>query len=128
MLSQRTAHTAIPVSDLDRAAQWYEEKLGLKPLWKKSVGILYGGPGGGQLQIYPSAEAGQAPQTLIGWETQSIESDVAELKTAGVVFEEYDTPEIKTVGSIATIDNVKAAWFRDPDGNILSMVQFPDWG
>jgi len=128
MLSQRPAHTAIPVDDLDRAAQWYEETLGLKPIWKKSVGILYGGPGGWRLQIYPSAEAGQAPQTLIGWETATIESDVAELKAAGVDFEEYDTPEIKTVDSVATIDNVKAAWFRDPDGNILSLVQFPDWG
>ena len=128
MLSRLAAHTTIPVDDLDVAAKWYEETLGLTPIWKESVGVLYSGPGGWRLQIYPSAQAGQAPQTLIGWETQTIEADVAELKAAGVDFEEYDTTEIKTVDSVATIDNVKAAWFRDPDGNILSLVQFPDWG
>jgi len=127
MLTKRTAHTAIPVDNLDQAAHWYEGTLGLTPIWKKSVGVMYGGDGW-RLQIYPSSQAGQAPQTLIGWETSSIEADVAELKAAGADFEEYDTAEIKTVDSVATIDNVKAAWFRDPDGNILSLVQFPDWG
>jgi hypothetical protein len=58
------------------------------------------------------------------WMTHDIEADVAELKARGVVFEEYDTPQVKTVKSVATIGQSKGAWFKDSEGNLLALGQF----
>ncbi len=58
-----------------------------------------------------------------GWQTDDITAEVAELKSRGVVFEEYDMPGLKTVNSIATIGSNRAAWFKDSEGNILGIVQ-----
>ena len=58
-----------------------------------------------------------------GWQTDDIESSVSELKGRGVVFEEYDMPGFTTVNSIAAIGPSYAAWFKDSEGNILSIAQ-----
>ncbi len=62
--------------------------------------------------------------TQVAWTTHAIEAEVADLKGRGVVFEEYDTPDLKTVQSVATIGPSKAAWFKDSEGNLLALVQF----
>ena len=126
MLSDLRVHTTIPVLDLDRAMRWYEEKLGFKPIWKRAVGAMYEAGDGTRFQLYPTPNAGQAPQTVMGLSTGQIEADVRELKARGVAFEVYDLPDLKTVDSIATADNVRAAWFRDSEGNILGLAQFPE--
>jgi hypothetical protein len=59
----------------------------------------------------------------MGWETDDIEQEVAALKARGVVFEEYDTPNLKTVAGIATAGPIRAAWFKDSEGNLLGLVQ-----
>jgi hypothetical protein len=59
----------------------------------------------------------------MGWETKDIEKEVADLRARGVVFEEYDYPNLKTVNGIATTGPGKAAWFKDSEGNILGLVQ-----
>jgi hypothetical protein len=61
----------------------------------------------------------------MGFSTDDIEGDVAALKRSGVVFEEYDFPTLKTVDGIATRGDVRSAWFKDSEGNILALVQFP---
>jgi hypothetical protein len=58
------------------------------------------------------------------WLMEDVESEVATLKARGVVFEEYDLPSLKTVNSIATIGPGKGAWFKDSEGNLLSLAQF----
>ena len=126
MLSDLRVHTTIPVLDLDRAMRWYEEKLGFKPIWKRAVGAMYEAGDGTRFQLYPTPNSGQAPQTVMGLSTGQIEADVRELKERGVAFEEYDLPILRTVDSIATVDNVRAAWFRDSEGNILGLAQFPE--
>ncbi len=60
------------------------------------------------------------------WTTNDIEADVARLKARGVVFEEYDTPDLKAVNGVATIGQSKGAWFKDSEGNLLALGQF-DW-
>lgn len=64
--------------------------------------------------------------TAAGWEVEDIEKEVAELRSHGVVFEEYDLPGIKTVNGIAVIGNEKAAWFKDSEGNILNIAEVLD--
>ena len=126
MLNNRRTHTTIPAADIDRAVRWYEEKLGWKPTRRSPGGVSYGTLEDTRFVIYPSPNAGKAPQTVMGFRIADIEADVQGLKQVGVVFEEYDLPGFKTVGSIATTGDVRAAWFRDSEGNILGIVQLAE--
>ena len=111
---------------MGRATRWYKEKLGFVPLWRSAAGAMYEAGDGSRFQIYPTPNAGKAPQTVMGFETPDIEGDVRSLKARGVVFEDYDLPNLKTIDSIATMGSVRAAWFRYSEGNIVSLVHFPD--
>jgi catechol 2,3-dioxygenase-like lactoylglutathione lyase family enzyme len=126
MLTERRVHTTIPAADMERAERWYEEKLGFKPIRKLPGGSFYRAGDNSQFTIYPTPIAGKAPQTIMGFNTPDVEAEVRELKARGVVFEEYDYPTLKTVNSIATMGQVKSAWFKDSEGNILGIVQIPD--
>lgn len=125
MLGNHRAFPTIPAGDLARARQWYEEKLGLKPASETVAGLVYALAGGTGFLLYPTEFAGKAPNTLMDFETDDVERDVAALKKKGVVFEDYDTPELKTVNSIVSFGDLKGAWFRDSEGNILSISNPP---
>jgi catechol 2,3-dioxygenase-like lactoylglutathione lyase family enzyme len=126
MLTERRVHTTIPAADMERAMRWYEEMLGFKPTRTLPGASIYRAADGTQFTLYPTPNAGKAPQTVMGFTSPDVETDVRELKARGVVFEEYDFPNLKTVDSIATMGPVRSAWFRDSEGNILGIVQFPD--
>lgn len=125
MLTKRIVHATIPAADIDRAIRWYEEKLGFTPQARPEGGAMYHAAEGTRFFVYPSDRAGEAPQTVMSFETNDLTHDVAELKNRGVVFEEYDQPGIKTIDSIATMGAVRGAWFRDSEGNIIGVVQEP---
>jgi catechol 2,3-dioxygenase-like lactoylglutathione lyase family enzyme len=122
MLSEYPTHTTIPTSDVERARGFYEETLGFSPQSVNPGGVFYES-GGSRFLIFPSAGAGTSEATAMGWQVDDIERVVAELKERGVSFEEYDMPGLKTENSIATTGPVRAAWMKDPDGNILGIVQ-----
>ena len=126
MIGERRVHSTIPVSDVDRAGAWYEEKLGVRLVTTLPSGRMYEAAAGTRFVLFPSPNAGASPNTLMGFDTPDIASDVRELKSRGVTFEEYDTPGFATVDSIATRGPIRSAWFRDPDGNILGVVQLPE--
>jgi len=113
----------IPVSDVIRARKFYEEKVGLKPKEQYAGGVIYECGDGSWVFMYPSAGAGTSKASTAFWEVDDVENEVAELKSRGVVFEEYDMPGIKTVNSIATGGGAKTAWFKDSEGNILAVSQ-----
>ncbi len=125
MLTERQVHTTIPVADLDRAMRWYEEKLGFKPSRVLEGGAMYRAGNDSRFILYPTPNAGKAPQTVMGFSTPDIEAELRDLKARGVVFEEYDLPGLKTVNSIAKTGPALAAWFRNSEGNILGVVQLP---
>jgi catechol 2,3-dioxygenase-like lactoylglutathione lyase family enzyme len=122
MLTNYKIHSTIPVHDLARARKYYADKLGLTVTREAPGGLVYEYNGTWFL-LYPSSGAGTAQHTVAGWAVDNIEAEVAELKTRGVVFEEYDLPTLKTVNSIATAGPNRAAWFKDSEGNILGVVQ-----
>jgi catechol 2,3-dioxygenase-like lactoylglutathione lyase family enzyme len=115
----------IPVSDVERAREFYEGKLGLTPgAESDDGGVDYACAEGTRIHVYPSpGAAGGSGATLAGWRTTEVEALVDELSARGVVFESYDTGTIKTnEKGIAEFGDTMSAWFKDPDGNILGVV------
>lgn len=117
------ATPTIAVSDIERAKKFYGETLGLKVNDERAAGVRYEAGGGSLVLVYPSQFAGTAKSTCMGFDVDDVEKAVGELRERGVVFEEYDLPGLKTIGGIAEIEGIKGAWFKDPDGNILSIGQ-----
>ena len=78
----------------------------------------------GLVELVPEY-AGTAQHTLGAFMVQDIDATVAELRGKGVTFEDYDLPGLKTVNGIAELGGIRGAWFKDPEGNILSVVQLP---
>ena len=113
----------IPVADLERARKFYEEKVGLTPKEVYAGGVIYECGGGTWVFMYPSQGAGTSKASTAFWAVEDVEKEVAELKSRGVVFEEYDMPGIKTENGIATGGGAKTAWFKDSEGNIMAISQ-----
>jgi catechol 2,3-dioxygenase-like lactoylglutathione lyase family enzyme len=121
MLGDVRFGAVIPVKSVARARQFYEGVLGVTPVRIQDREVIYRA-GGALFAIYETEAAGKAGHTLGTFGgVEDIESVVAELRRRGVVFEEYDMPGLKTVEGIADFGPEKVAWFRDPDGNILSI-------
>jgi catechol 2,3-dioxygenase-like lactoylglutathione lyase family enzyme len=121
MLGNRTVFPSIPASDIARAKRWYKEKLGLEPAEDRADGSFYRLGGGTGFLLYPTPNAGKAPNTLMGFNSSDLEADMQALRARGVVFEEYDFPGLKTVNGIAAIGDIRGAWFKDSEGNILAI-------
>jgi catechol 2,3-dioxygenase-like lactoylglutathione lyase family enzyme len=81
--------------------------------------VIYRCGGGTLLEVYERPTGGDAQHTLVSWSVSHIQAAVDQLRSRGVRFEEYDLPEVKTVDGIASTGDLREAWFRDPDGNIL---------
>jgi predicted enzyme related to lactoylglutathione lyase len=124
MLDQYPLGASLPASDIQRAKDFYQDTLGLKPSQEMGdEGAMYE-TGGAQFMVYPSTFAGTNQATAAAWLVPEIEAVVADLKSRGVTFEEYDMDDFKTVDGVATTpDGGKAAWFKDSEGNILGLFQ-----
>jgi len=118
-----SVYTTLPASDLGRAKRFYSEKLGLNPERELPAGVFYL-CGETRFFVYPTEGKPSGTHTQMDLRTTDIEATVAELKARGVVFEEYDMPGIKTISSVATFGKDKVAWFKDSEGNLLSIAQF----
>jgi catechol 2,3-dioxygenase-like lactoylglutathione lyase family enzyme len=124
MLSECPIHAALPATDVERARRFYADKLGLTPESEGPDGLFYRCGGGTWFLVFPSGGTASGTHTQMTWNTPDIEATVAELKARGVVFEEYDTPEVKTIDGVATLGQSKGAWFKDSEGNTLALGQF----
>jgi catechol 2,3-dioxygenase-like lactoylglutathione lyase family enzyme len=120
MLTNAAIATTIPVVDLNRAKAFYQDKLGLKTADDVPGGAMLEAGEGQRIYLY-EREPTKADHTVIGFHVDDVEKEVNELKGKGIVFEEYDMPNLKTENFIATIGTWKAAWFKDTEGNILSI-------
>jgi catechol 2,3-dioxygenase-like lactoylglutathione lyase family enzyme len=121
MLESSMAVPTIAVSDLGRARKFYEETLGLKFMDETPGGIRFQAGNGTWVFVYPSQYAGTNQATCMAFEVDDIQATVKDLRDRGVTFEEYDFPGLKTVDGIADLGQEKGAWFKDLDGNILSI-------
>ena len=123
MLQDSPLYAYIPARDVDRARKFYEDKLGFKAGQGVADGVLYEFGKGTACFLYPTPNAGTSRASQAFWQVEDIEREVAELKTRGVKFEEYDMPDMKGESSIYTGGGARAAWFKDSEGNILAVIQ-----
>ena len=111
----------LPVKDMARARRFYEEALGLVVVGAKPDGKFVSHCGGTELALFPKPEGTKAEHTALSFKVADIAAAIASLKKRGVVFEDYDLPGFKTVEHVCVLGSERAAWFRDPEGNILCL-------
>jgi catechol 2,3-dioxygenase-like lactoylglutathione lyase family enzyme len=122
-LSGARVGAAVAVSDMQRAREFYESQLGLTGGEDTADGgHTYPCGGGTELHIFPAAGAGKSESTIAGFAVEELEATVDELSGKGVAFEHYGDPVNTDDKGIATFDDVKGAWMKDPDGNVLAIV------
>lgn len=122
MLTGNPIAPMLAVSDLGRARKFYEEVLGFKVTREDEVAVMYES-GGVRFSIYPSQFAGTNQATSAGFIVPDVVAEKKSLEDKGVTFENYDLPDVKTEDGVASIGEERAAWFKDPDGNILALFQ-----
>jgi catechol 2,3-dioxygenase-like lactoylglutathione lyase family enzyme len=124
MLGNAQIAAVVPVSDIDKAVEFYGDTLGLEldvrrdDLPQNREAEFRAGDG--TLVVYESVGAGQSRATVAGFRVDDIDAAVSSLRERGVTFEDYDLPDLKTENGIAQIGDLRAAWARDPDGNIIA--------
>lgn len=126
MLSDAKVQPMLPVKDLGAARKFYEGPLGLKKVGEADGEAVTYQSGGSTVVVYRSEFAGTNKGTAALWEVKDVEGTVKELKAKGVRFEHYDDmPGLTRKGDIHEVEDFKVAWFKDPDGNILSLQSKP---
>jgi catechol 2,3-dioxygenase-like lactoylglutathione lyase family enzyme len=124
MFGNTSLDPILPASDLERAKRWYSEKLGLEPVSEDEYGGAHYETGDGTFLVYSSEFAGTNKATAAGFLVEDFDGAVAELRANGVVFEHVDFGEFgSTVDGVMSMPDSsdKAAWFKDSEGNILSL-------
>lgn len=122
MLGNADVTATLAVTDIDRAKRFFEGKLGLELLRGPQPGVLVFKAGRSSLIVYASEFAGSNKATAATWMVDDVEGTVRRLKANGVTFEHYDFPGVRLHGDVHEMGDSKAAWFKDPDGNILAIV------
>ena len=127
MLQNSPMYAYIPAKDVARARQFYEGKLGLKPQIEIEGGVGYQFAENTAAFLYPAGDsAGTNKASQAFWKVDDLESEVKQLRSKGVTFEEYDSDEIGGLtmkDGIASGGGMKAAWFKDTEGNIMALIE-----
>ena len=123
MLGDRDAAATIAVKDLEAAKAFYEGKLGLTPIGPEDPEVVIYKSGNSSVMVYRSEYAGTNKATAATWGVgNNLEAVVQDLTAKGVTFEHYDMPDLTREGDVHLAGDVKVAWFKDTDGNILSIL------
>jgi catechol 2,3-dioxygenase-like lactoylglutathione lyase family enzyme len=112
----------IAVKDLTNAARFYEETLGLSRVDAEADEVIVFESGDTIINVYRSSFAGTNKATTLTWAVDDVDEVVRTLKGKGVSFEHYDLPDTRRDGDVHVSGDIKVAWFKDPDGNILSVA------
>ena len=124
MLGERRVHAILPTTDVESLRTFYEGTLGLTPFAVAPGVVLYRAGMGTIFGISRSGGQASGAHTQVAFTVPDVEAEVAELQARGVVFEAYEMP--KTVNGVATMPAGRAAWFKDPAGNLLGLIEFSD--
>ena len=120
MLGESTVMATVAVKDTEQAKQFYGGTLGLHQVDENPGGVTYES-GSSRLFLYQAPSAGSGQATCATWEVDDVTATVDALKAKGVKFEHYDLPGATLEGDVHVWGVMKAAWFKDPDGNVLAI-------
>ena len=123
MLGKTDVTPMIAVKDLDRAKRFYSDTLGLEPVEEQGSEVVTLKSGDTTFNVYRSEFAGTNKATALNFDVDDIDAEVRELKGKGIMFEKYDLEGLTQEGDIYVGEGMKTAWFKDPDGNILSLFE-----
>ena len=123
MLGKSDAVPMIAVKDIDRARKFYSDTLGLEARDAMGGEVLEVKSGDTVINVYRSEHAGTNKATALTFEVDDIEAEVRELKDKGIFFEQYDVAGLERQGDLYVAEGMKTTWFKDPDGNILSLFE-----
>ena len=124
MLAQEQVMPTVAVKSLDSAKKFYEQTLGLTPVTGSEPSTATYTAGNARLLVYESQFAGTNQATAVTWTVGDVDATVRDLKSKGLRFEHYDMPDMRHEGDVHVAPNgaMRAAWFKDPDGNIHAVV------
>ncbi|MBZ9739514.1 MULTISPECIES: VOC family protein [unclassified Mesorhizobium] len=123
MLANSNATANLAVKDLAKAKAFYEGTLGLEQVHDEGGELIVYKSGDTTINVYRSQFAGTNKATAVTWMVGDKIADVVNgLKSKGVAFEHYEMPGLTMEGDLHVGGGMKVAWFRDPDGNILNLV------
>ena len=122
MLSSFPAYATLPTSDVNRLRKFYESLLGFAVAEETAAGVYLRAGDGTVFAVTRQSGRASGTHTQLGFRVSGIEEIVADLLARGVAMEEYETP--RTIGGIADVPVGRAAWFKDPDGNLVGLVEF----
>ncbi len=123
MLGDKDAIATIAVKKLAPARKFYEQILGLRPDGpQQEPSVAQYRSGKSKVLVYESQYAGTNKATVVNWIVDDVEKAAKALAAKGVMFEHYDIPGLKRNGDVHVAGDFKTAWFKDPDGNILSII------
>lgn len=124
MLTDAKIYAVLPARDLAGAKEFYKSKLGLEPAREVPGGVLYECGGGTMFQLYETDNAGTAHNTAMGWSVDDLDDTMTDLGDRGVEFEVYDDmPGVDKETGVASMDGIRAVWFKDSEGNILCLSE-----
>jgi catechol-2,3-dioxygenase len=118
----------LTATDLDAAKRYYGEGVGLEVLLESDEFVTFGCGGDSRLVVTRTTSPSGEEQTKASWRVGDVAAEVAELRSRGVDVVEYDEPYLKTVDGVADIGFALSAWFVDPGGNTIGLLQFKDKG
>ena len=121
------AEATLPARDLERAKSFYADRLGLTPTSEDRQGVHFV-VGGTRFRLFRSSGSASGAHTQLALMVDDIDAQVRALSARGVSFEEYDYPNLKTVGGIADLGYARAAWLKDSEGNLLGIAQATEDG
>jgi catechol 2,3-dioxygenase-like lactoylglutathione lyase family enzyme len=126
MLGTGQVAATLAVSDVDRAREFYTKTLGFTPVMEDpAMGTLYGGGQGTLFLVYWSEFAGTNKATAMTVNVEDFDGTVGELREKGITFLDFDYPGFSSKDGIVQTPTGLAAWFTDPDGNIISIASVP---
>ena len=122
-LARAEVTVILPVKELERARDFYVSRLGLEAEGLAPDGKFILRANGVRLALMPKPGGTKAEHTALSFKVDNIAAEIQALKSRGVSFHDYDLPGFKTVNHVAVLGKEKAAWFSDPEGNILCLHQ-----
>ena len=123
MRNDKDISATIAVKDIERARHFYQNVVGLTPLPASEPGVAPFRSGASSVLVYQSDFAGTNRATAATWMLDDeLEDTVRSLKSKGMTFEHYDMPGVMRHGDLHVTGKSRAAWFKDPDGNIIALV------